>query len=282
MLPGLRAEYEALDIRSQGLRVTPDALRLYPTLHLSHDLCKGKVTLSYSRRVDRPNLTQYDPARTYQNLVYASQGNPDLKPPETDSYEAGYAYSQGKVSYDATLYYRALTNAVSDLYQDLGTGVTLDRQVNSGHSRSAGSEFTAKTPISKHWKVSVNLNVFYNEVPLLSGATQQSRGNVTYSSNSTLEYDADKGDQLQMAFAVTGRQLTAQGYNSQTSHLDLTWRHNLTKKLALVVNAQDVLLGNKQTIVYQTSDLRTRSFQPAFDRLIRVGLTRTFGGPAGK
>jgi len=279
MLPGLRAEHESLDIRSLGLEARPDDLRLYPTLHLSHDLGKGKIKLSYSRRVDRPDFTQYDPARVFQSAVFAVQGNPRLKAPTTDSWELGYDYSQGKVSYDATLYYRTLANDVSTFYQDLGNGVTLQTPVNSGHSRSAGSEVTIKRPVSKHWKVSVNVNLFYREVPLLSGGGEKVRGAVTYASNSSVEYDWDKGDQLQLALGVNGRQLTVQGYNDTTSHLDLTWRHNITKKLALVVNAQDMLKGMRWVSVYNTADLKSRSVNPAYDQLVRISVTRTFGGP---
>jgi len=282
MMPGLRAEYEALDIRSQGLEVRPDTLRFYPTLHLSHALGKGKIKLSYSRRVDRPWLGEYDPARIYQSSVSAEQGNPNLKPPTTDSYELGYEFSQGKTSYDATLYYRALQNALSQYAQDIGNGVTLTTPVNFGHSRSAGSEFTVKRPVSKHWNLSFNLNLFYNSVPLLSGSEDVPRGALTYSSNSTLEYDADKGDQWQAAFEITGRELNSQGYMTAYSHLDFTWKHNLTKKLALVVNAQDVLAGEGQVQVYNTAALRSKSFWPDRYRLLRVSLTRTFGGPAGK
>jgi len=283
MLPGLRVEYEALDIRSLGLNTRPDDVSLYPTLHLSHDLGKGKLKLSYSRRVDRPYFTQYDPARIYTTPIAATQGNPGLKAPTTDSYELGYEYSQGKVSTDATLYYHALTNAVSDFYQDLGNGVTLDRPINSGHNRSAGSEFTTKRPLSKHWKVSFNLNLFYSEVPLVTLAGgEKARGAVSYVSNSSIEYDADKGDQVQLDLGLTGRQLNAQGYAAPVSHLDLTWRHNFTKKLALVVNAQDMLNGMRWVSITTSPDLKSRWVQPPTDRLLRISLTRTFGGPPGK
>jgi ferric enterobactin receptor len=283
MLPGLRAEYEALDILSEGMRARPDDLRFYPTLHLSHALGKGKLKLSYSRRVDRPSLSEYDPARVYTSAVSATQGNPGLKAPTTDSFELGYEYSQGKVSTDATVYYHALSDAVSDYYQDLGNGVMLDQPINSGRNQSAGSEFTVKRPVSKHWKVSFNLNLFYSEVPLITAAGgQEARGAVSYVSNSSLEYDWDKGDQVQLDLGLTGRQLQAQGYLDPVSHLDLTWRHNLTKKLALVVNAQDMLGGMRWVSITTSPDLKSRWVQPPTDRLIRISLTRTFGGPPGK
>jgi len=282
MLPGLRAEYESLDIQSLGLTARPHDLRFYPTLHLSHALGKGKIKLSYSRRVDRPGTGQYDPARVYSSSVYAHQGNPNLKAPQTDSYEVGYEYSEGKVSYDATLYYRAETDVVDDVLQDLGNGVTLDMPVNSGHSQSGGSDFTVKTPVSKHWKVSFSMDLFYTQVPLVSGNSDATHGTVSYSSNSSLEYDTDQGDQAQASLGVTGRQLTAQGYYKPTSHLDFIFKHNLTKKLALVVNVYDAFDGMRWEQVYNTASLHSRTVMLPQDRQIRISLTRTFGGPPGK
>ncbi len=286
MLPGLRAEYDSLDIQSQGLTARPHDLSYYPTLHLSHDLGKGKLKLSYSRRVDRPNPSQYDPARVYTSSVYAYQGNPELKSPHTDSWEAGYEYSQGKVSYDATLYYRVETDVMSFFAQDLGNGVTLSMPINSGRSRSGGSDFTVKTPVSRHWKLSFGMDLFYTEVPLVSADTGAdtgvTHGTIGYSSNSSLEYDTDKGDQVQAALALTGRDLTAQGYYEPTRRLDFTIKHNLTKKLALVVNVYDALDGMKWVQVYNTAALHSREVQFPQDRQIRISLTKTFGGPPGK
>jgi len=219
---------------------------------------------------------------TNGSLFISSQGNPGLKPPETDSYEIGYDYTHDKTSYDATVYYRALENAVSNYATDIGNGVILSRPVNSGHSRSGGAEFTVKRPLSKHWKGSFNANLFYNTMPLIAGGTESSRGAFRYSGNTALEFDPDNGDELQMVFTVTGRQLTVQGYVAATSRLDFTWKHDLTKKVALVVNLQDALAGMKEETVIDTPDLRGRTIQPANDRLIRIGLTRKFGGPKPK
>ena len=281
MLPGLRVEYEALQIRSLGQEATPDDLQLYPTLHLSHDLGEGKIKLSYSRRVDRPSLNKYDPARVFTSAFFAAQGNPDLKAPTTDSWELGYDYSQDKTSTSATLYYHALSHAVSDFYQDLGNTLVLDRPINAGNAQSAGGELTVKRPLSKHWKMSLNVNLFYTEVPILAtlGGATEARGAVSYVSNSSIEYDADTGDQVQLNLALAGRELHVQGYLAPVSHLDLTWRHNLTKKLALVVNAQDMLAGMRWVSVTTTPALRSRWVEPATDRLLRISLTRTFGGP---
>ena len=63
------------------------------------------------------------------------------------------------------------------------------------------------------------------------------------------------------------------------SHLDLTWRHNITKKLALVVNAQDMLGGMRWVSITTSPELKSRWVQPPTDRLVRISLTRTFGGP---
>ncbi len=281
MLPGVRAEYEQLSIRSMGLRVEPDAVRLYPSLHLSHALGTGKLKLSYSRRVDRPDVSQYDPALVVDTLN-ASQGNPDLKPSETDSYEAGYDYTKDKVSYDATVYYRALNNQISTFSSDIGNGVILTRPVNAGHSQSGGVELTLKRPVTAKWKMSLNTNLFYRTVPLVAGGSDQSRGTFSYSGNATLEYDATGGDEFQANLSVTGRQTDIQGYTRGNSRLDLTWKHDISKTLSVVVVANDIFNTQDWTTIINTPDFKSRTFQAASDRMLRISLTRKFGAPAAK
>ncbi len=278
ILPGLRLEQSQTRITgSAPLDLTENTA--YPSLHLSHALGAGKLKLSYSRRVDRPDLMEYDPVVKYENSHTAYQGTPDLKTPLTDSYEASYDFTQKSVSYDADLYYHDQHDAISYFTADTGNGSTLSRYVNSGAARSGGLELTLKAPLLPHLKYSLDGNLYYNEIASFDGTTNDRKSDVTYSGNGMLEYDPDNGDQLQTTFAVTGRRLTVQGYFKPTAHLDATYRHPLTKKLALVVTATDIFKGMRQSLVVDTPILKYRSVTPAFDQSLRVALSYSFGGP---
>jgi len=279
VLPGLRVEDEKIDTDSQGISDTSDVLHWQPSLHLSHALGKGKIRISYARKLERTDISQYNPAIVYYSSNSAQQGNPDIKAPQTDSYEAGYDFNKGGALASFTVYYRRTFDLVSEVSEDTGNNLILTRYLNSGQSSNGGAELTLKAPLPHGFKYSLGANLFYQNMPYYNGVQGATHGQATYTGNGMLEYDSKAGDQYQVMLGLTGRQLTVQGYNAATSHLDLTWQHPITKKVSLVMSVTNLLLGQDRVAVYDTPSFRGRSTQIDNDRWYRVALSWKFGGP---
>ena len=81
--------------------------------------------------------------------MHFHEGNPSLKPQETDSYEAGYQYRKSETFYLATLYYRENTEGVTEVVTTLPGDAQLTTLENLTRSRSAGLELSAsgRTPL---------------------------------------------------------------------------------------------------------------------------------------
>jgi outer membrane receptor for ferrienterochelin and colicin len=261
LLPGLRAEQEQVYVRADGGVADARNWHLLPSLHLSRDLGDGKLRLAYNRKIERPQLTQYDPSLIYYVARNAYQGNPDLKSPRTDSYEIAYDLKKGQTLTGVSLYRRATFDLLSTYSRDMGAGV----------------ELTLKGPLPHRFKYALSLDLFYQQMPYYNGVAGATHGQTTYNSNGTLEYDSKGGDQYQLAFGLVGPQLSVQGYTKATSHLDLTWQHPLTKKLSLVVSASNILLGQDRVAVYTTPDFKGRAIQYDADRWYRIALAWKFG-----
>ena len=166
-MPGVRLEAVLLDLDqiTTGERDRFGYFEAYPTLHTSYRLNSAmQLTASYSRRVDRPELSQLNPFRIYGDPLSFSQGNPRLKPAITDSYEAAFEYGEKSVYYLATLYYRDTHGLVSPVTENLGDGVLLATSDNIGHSRNAGAELVANGPITKTLSYSITADAFWNEL----------------------------------------------------------------------------------------------------------------------
>ncbi len=67
----------------------------------------------------RPPPQDFNPVRA-TGVVSAREGNPDLQPQQTDSFEAGYQYKAGGTFYLSTLYYRHNQNGVTDVTTNIG------------------------------------------------------------------------------------------------------------------------------------------------------------------
>jgi outer membrane receptor for ferrienterochelin and colicin len=281
ILPGLRVEQEHHTARSGGLSASGGTTKLYPSLHLSHDLGKQtKLKLSYSRRVLRPWVEDYDPGVSYTDRTSIRTGNPALKPTDIDSYEAEYDYAQGPANYSAALYYRVTTNLESSQSTVRSDGIIIYKPVNAGRSNSGGAELTFKSPLSAHWKYSLSTNLFMKETPLFSGG---SRDDFAYNMNGQVEYDAPakngKGlDQFQAVFNLNSRQYNPQGYSSGSGVLTLIWQHPVTAKVSMVVTAGGLLQTPDQVFVTNVPGVQSRSTAHQDGQTLMLALAYKFGG----
>jgi len=275
VLPGLRVEQQRLSVAADGLSASQNLVKLYPSLHVNRNLAGGaKLKFSYSRRVQRPDIGDYDPGVISASPFSEQTGNPLLRPSDTDSFEAGYSDSKKTRGTDVTFFYR-VTHGLQTTEQVAGTGaVVITRPVNAGTADYGGVDLTRKAPLgASRWKYTLNATLDEARVPRLAGA----RSFFSYTGNGVLEYDAAKGDQVQVTAGVTGRMYTIDGYTGGTSHVDLTWQHPLTRKVSLVVTASDLFRGNRTLTVVDTPAVVSRWTMKPNDQVVRVALSWKFG-----
>ena len=280
VLPGLRVEQQRQAVAGDGLTAGDNRVQLYPSLHLSRPLSKtAKLKLSYSRRVQRPDIADYNPGVTVATPLTIETGNPLLKPSDIDSWEAGFTDGVRDRTTDVTLFYRAAHDPENEAHLAEASGVVLNRPVSTGQAHYGGLDLTRKAlltiPGLAHWKYSLNATLSRAEVPQLAGGD---RAYVGYTGNGILEYDAAHGDQVQMTVGVTGRTYVIDGYLGATSHVDLTWQHPLSPKVSLVVTASDLFRGNRTLAVVDTPALQSRMLTQPVDQVLRVALSWKFGG----
>jgi outer membrane receptor protein involved in Fe transport len=281
-LGGLRVEAVNIDIHSvtQNLKAGNDDASLYPSLHLRYSLTEDQnLSASYSHRIQRPQPQDYNPFRIYQDPQNFRAGNPDLKPQQTHSYELGYQYRKAGTIYLATLYYRDIRDAVTDVTRNIGGGVFLSTKENIGQSRNAGLELVANGKLTPKLSYNVNGNLFWNEIDgegLGFGASQ--RDAVSLAGRANLSWTVTDKDFVQINGLVNGKRLTPQGYMQPTAMLNLGYRHKFSDQLSGVVTIQDALDSFRFKSVIDTPTLRdVQRFTPT-NRGVFVGFTYAFGG----
>jgi outer membrane receptor protein involved in Fe transport len=278
---GLRLEQTNLDIdqKTQAIQAGNDYFAAYPTLHLAYDVTTTQqLTASYSRRVSRPQPDDLNPY-VFQSSPYSrSAGNPDLKPSETDSFEAGWQYRSGSTFWLATAFWRENSNGVTDVTRDVGGGVLFTTKENLASSRNGGLELTANGRLFKTLRYNVSGTAAWSEIdPTPSTGLTQSRSGTALNGRASLNWDVTPRDFVQMSGYLRGETLTAQGTRSPGGVLNLGWRHKFDDRLALVVTAQDVLGTSKFETVTDTPTLKGKGGSDFSARAVFVGLTFTFG-----
>lgn len=285
VLGGLRLEDVRLDLDQVTLRQTNSQAytRLYPTLHLADRISDvQQLVLSYSERIQRPGPQDLNAFR-FVGTTSARQGNPDLKPQITHSFEAGWQYRAAGTFYLATLYYRLNDAGVTDVVSDLGNGILLTSKANLSQSVNAGLELVANGHVTKTVSYNVSSNVYWNEIdatqiplgPGLGFGTKRSA--LAVGGRASLNWQATPKDLFQINVQMNARKLLPQGYQDPMTLVFLGYRHKFNDSLSGVVTVQDPTNSYRfrqvldTPLLHQINEGRGR-IQAAF-----VGLTYSFG-----
>lgn len=158
---GLRLENTV----AKGYQVTNDSsfkrnfTNLFPSAFVSYDLDKSnKLTVSYSRRITRPNYQDLNPFIYFLDSLSYRKGNPFLLPQFTHNIELSHSF-KGKLI--TTLNYNSTNNVISQLVKPDGDLLYLTSD-NVARFRNIGIAITAPVPVTKWWNSNVFINVYNN------------------------------------------------------------------------------------------------------------------------
>ncbi|MDB5454444.1 MAG: TonB-dependent receptor [Caulobacter sp.] len=278
---GLRAEQVQIKVDdvTHGVKGDNDYFKLYPTLHMGYTLSQSQtLSANYSRRVQRPGAQDLHPYRVYLDPFNYRQGNPNLKPQQTDSYELGWQYRKGPAYYLATAYYRESHDGVTDVLSDLGGGVLLTTRANLATSRNGGLELVANGRLTPKLTYSISGNMFWNEIDASSLGFAGTRSMTSVSGRANLNYQATPKDFFQINAFSSGKRLTPQGHREPIQLVNLGYRRKVSDKLSFVVTAQDVFNSFGDVAIVDTPILRDRIATTAKVRNVFFGFTYNFGG----
>ena len=292
IMGGVRAEALDLDTENFG---NPDTdaddttshinyTKFSPSAFATYDLGIGKkLRFSYSHRLQRPSPQDLNPFQTYQDPQNVSAGNPNLKPAETDSFEAGYEVSAGKTSYQIRGYYRQTEDSITSYSYYLpqtdptATLVLLTTKQNAGENKAGGLEGNFNGKIGQKLSINANANLAYNRLTTPNTGEQEA---TTLSGRVSLDYTITAKDRFQISYFGRGKQLTGQGYTGPFGMGNMSYRHQYTPKAALVVTVQDPFRTAKFRTVVDTDTVHSESARSLQGQVFMIGLSYTLGGPS--
>lgn len=239
VMPGVRIERDGRRITSAG---HPDVeiahTDLFPTLHVQHPLSKTlDLTLSYSKRIDRPPFEFLRPYPVVDDVLTIKEGNPHLRDQSTDAFEINLHYHRKKLDAGVIIFDRETSRLWSPDYTVIN-GVNVFTWVNAGHRSDRGTEIDVSTPIVKRLKLNTSINLFYHRYPVdeLSGARTQ--GTFRYTTDTTLEWHGDDrgevpGDVAQLQWRHYSAYPLFQLRDFARNGLTLSYTHSFSHTVSL-------------------------------------------------
>ncbi|MGN6165570.1 MAG: TonB-dependent receptor domain-containing protein [Flavisolibacter sp.] len=273
---------------------------LFPSLFLTQQVGENtELQLNYSRRIRRPNFWQLNPFIDINDPVNISQGNPQLRPEFTNSFEFNYNQRYEKGNFLASVYYRNNQGDItrySDTismaqYQQLNNAAVdpnaiLNTFINAQYTNRLGAEFTLQHKLGKNFDITPSINFQYRKVKADIGDLNLSNSGFNWDSKLIANYKIETGKPSffnNFGFQVTGEyespEVVPQGKRLEQYSVDFALRKDFLKdkKAALTFSINDVFNTNKYGSIYDTENFYQESFRRWNVRSFRLNFSLKFG-----
>ncbi|RAJ08336.1 outer membrane receptor protein involved in Fe transport [Chitinophaga skermanii] len=277
---GLRMEATQTKGYSKNLDQTNtnNYTRLFPTAFITYAPSNDhSYSLSYSRRIRRPDFDYLNPFVIRTSPYFYSAGNPFLQPSYIDNTEFSYVHKQKWVS---NLYYSQVTDFGQQLsIVDSTTNITKQTPVNYANTYQLGVSTYYNFNTLHWWNSFTGLNVNYQNVQSRSSFIQSIDGyNAYIYSNNDFTMNKGKTAFLGINYAVQlpGRY---QIFHISTMHiLDVSMKFLLMdKKLTLTVTGEDLLNAQRPLIAYYSNNIKNTVRSYGDSRGFRVSISYKMG-----
>ena len=276
---GLRAEHTNLQtlLTNTNQENNQDYINFFPSVHSSYKISKPfSLQAGYSRRIFRPRLWDLNPFFNIRNNFNIRQGNPNLQPEFTDSYELTGIFIFEKLSLNASIFHLYTTEVVErvSIVED---NVNITSPMNIGTRNSTGAELNIKYNAAKWLTLTgdANYNYFVRNGEFESQNFDFSGNQWTGQLTSKFKLPAN------IDFEVTGNYesgfRTIQGDVSGFAYLDAGIRKKLWKGKAVInLSVRDVFASRIRESVISQTNYYLYSFSQR-GRFITLGLSYGFG-----
>ncbi|TDR25515.1 outer membrane beta-barrel family protein [Flavobacterium cheniae] len=261
---GLRFEDSHIEVNSLSLNNynTKKHNNLFPSATVNYEFSESSsVSLSYSKRINRPRGRFLNPVSSLSSNINIFQGNPDIDPSLTDAIDLGYLKKWNKLTFNTSAYVNITNDAFqfirkeSGLFVD-GVPVILSTPINLAKEYRAGFEFNLNYTPYKWWRLNGNFNAFRNEtqgdysyVDYLGNTITQNFDNVALTwftrinSKITLPYKID----WQTNGTYNAPQSNAQGRSLGVASMNIAFSKDILKdKGTIALNVSDVFNSRKR------------------------------------
>lgn len=249
----------------------------FPSLHSSYKFSnKVSVQAGYSKRIYRPRMWDLNPFFNIRNNYSIRQGNPELQPEFTDSYEVTSIYILGPASINFGVYYRYTTDVIERI-TTFENNVSTTRPENIGTNKATGIEFNAKYSPAK-W-LTLNGDFNYNQFVRdgIFETTVFDFSNDQWTSKLMAKIKLPSDFDLEMTGNYQSSYQTVQSNVSDMLFMDLGLRKNIMKgKAVLNLSVRDLFTSrvDESQIAQANYEVYNRRQRGTF---IALGFSYGFG-----
>jgi outer membrane receptor protein involved in Fe transport len=238
---GLRVE----NTIAKGYQVTNDSTfkrnftDLFPNVYITYTINnKNSFTLSYGRRITRPNYQDLNPFTYFLDSLSYRQGNPYLLPQFSNNIELSHTF-KGKII--TTLNYNNTTDVISQIFkQNSQTKIVYFTSDNVAKFINMGISITAPVPITKWWNTNFFTNIYNNHYKGIYNAEPLDMSYTSFMVNITNTFTIKQGFSLELSGFYRGKGVDQLTINQPIYQMSIGGQKNILKNKATVrLNIRD-------------------------------------------
>ena len=276
---GLRLE----NTIAKGYQVTNDSTfkrnftNLFPSAFISYAIDKkNSLTVSYSRRITRPNYQDLNPFTYFLDSLSYRQGNPYLLPQFTNNIELSHSY-KGKLI--TTLNYNNTTDVISQiLKQNTQTKIVYLTADNVAKFINMGISITAPIPVTKWWNANLFTNVYNNHYKGIYNGSELDIAYTSFTVNLTNTFTIKKGFTAELSGFYRGKGVDQLTISEPIYQMSVGGSKNILKNKATVrLNIRDPFAWQEYRGVTEYGNIYAK-IRSKFDaRSVTATFTYRFG-----
>jgi outer membrane receptor protein involved in Fe transport len=165
--------------------------QLFPSAALKYSPTEqNEVTMSLSRRINRPSYGQLNPFRFIIDPATSGKGNPNLRPETSYNMEVNYTFKQ---KYTAGLSYSVTKDPITDVAYPETDTTTVSTNVNLDQQQYVSLTLTAPITVGKWLSIYNNAVFFYVHYDGTLAGTNLRAGQPAYTLSSNSTFTLGKG-----------------------------------------------------------------------------------------
>ena len=246
-------------------------LGLFPTVNLIYNLAdedqsEESITLGYNRRINRPRGWFINPFPTRSSRTRVFQGNPNLNPAFSSTFDLGYLKRWDKLTLTTSVYYQHETDSFERVQENTGgttsDGINIIRTipVNLSTNKRTGAELGVLYNPEKWLRLNSSINFFqFNTEGEFNGVDYSAKNTSWFARFSSKVTLPAKIDWQTNAF-YRGARSDPQSDTDGIFSMDLAFSKEIFKdKATLSLNIRDVFNSRKRNSVTTTATERVIS-----------------------
>ena len=274
---GLRGEYTY--IKSNNNSVDKNYPSLFPSASINYAINDTQnVSISYSRRIQRPQFRQINNTISYIDQYSTWQGNSYLQPAFSNIISANYSISVGKHMFSV----EASGNFENDMFTESSRidsqRITRGGVTNGGTSKVFNFTFYFKLQLTKWWELQMNHTYSYTTYGFKEGLNLAPIAGNSYNLWGSTSFKFWKNTNLEINGWFNTRKVNTQGYVLPVGMLNASLKKSFLKDhLTVSLSGINILNSMKwRWVTYNTGLTAPGSWQE-LNRTLMITLTYKFG-----